>query len=182
MECDGIGLAAARTLLLDRLGSCPPGAVLRQLVDETGGNPLALLELAQDAYGGAAAGRVEDAFRRRAERLPAASRRALLIAAASDTEELETVRAAARTAGVPDDAFEAPAASGLLRIDGSELSFRHPITGVPLPFVSYGGSSLLFSMIGAGLLLNVARQAQLPDARRARATPPPSRRAATAAR
>ncbi len=35
-----------------------------------------------------------------------------------------------------------------------------PITGVPLPFVSYGGSSLLFSMIGAGLLLNVARQAQ----------------------
>ncbi len=39
-----------------------------------------------------------------------------------------------------------------------------PITGVPLPFVSYGGSSLLFSMLGAGLLLNVARQAQLPAA------------------
>ena len=34
-----------------------------------------------------------------------------------------------------------------------------PITGVPLPFVSYGGSSLLFSMMAAGLLLNVARQA-----------------------
>jgi len=37
-----------------------------------------------------------------------------------------------------------------------------PITGVPLPFVSYGGSSLLFSMLGAGLLLNVARQARRP--------------------
>jgi cell division protein FtsW len=48
-----------------------------------------------------------------------------------------------------------------------------PITGVPLPFVSYGGSSLLFSMVGAGLLLNVARQAQLPDERRRRAAPPP---------
>jgi cell division protein FtsW len=49
-----------------------------------------------------------------------------------------------------------------------------PITGVPLPFVSYGGSSLLFSMVGAGLLLNVARQAQLPDApTRRRAAPAP---------
>jgi cell division protein FtsW len=34
-----------------------------------------------------------------------------------------------------------------------------PITGVPLPFVSAGGSSLLFGMAGAGLLLSVARQA-----------------------
>jgi cell division protein FtsW len=57
-----------------------------------------------------------------------------------------------------------------------------PITGVPLPFVSYGGSSLLFSMIGAGLLLNVARQAQLPEPRRARGTPPAARRTAAAAR
>ena len=49
-----------------------------------------------------------------------------------------------------------------------------PITGVPLPFVSYGGSSLLFSMIGAGLLLNVARQAQLPDAPPAAGPPRPA--------
>jgi cell division protein FtsW len=40
-----------------------------------------------------------------------------------------------------------------------------PITGVPLPFVSYGGSSLVFSMIGAGLLLNVARQGQASPTR-----------------
>ena len=32
-----------------------------------------------------------------------------------------------------------------------------PNTGVPLPFVSYGGSSLLVTMIGAGMLLNIAR-------------------------
>jgi cell division protein FtsW len=32
-----------------------------------------------------------------------------------------------------------------------------PITGVPLPFISFGGSSLLVSMCAAGLLLNVAR-------------------------
>ena len=40
-----------------------------------------------------------------------------------------------------------------------------PITGVPLPFVSYGGSSLLFSMVGAGLLLNVARQSPVSASR-----------------
>lgn len=37
-----------------------------------------------------------------------------------------------------------------------------PITGVPLPFVSFGGSSLLVLMAAAGLLLNVARQATPP--------------------
>ena len=32
-----------------------------------------------------------------------------------------------------------------------------PITGVPLPFVSFGGSSLLAGMAACGILLNVAR-------------------------
>jgi cell division protein FtsW len=33
-----------------------------------------------------------------------------------------------------------------------------PITGVPLPFVSAGGSSLVVTMAASGILLNIARQ------------------------
>ncbi|MEK7621828.1 MAG: putative peptidoglycan glycosyltransferase FtsW [Patescibacteria group bacterium] len=33
-----------------------------------------------------------------------------------------------------------------------------PLTGIPLLFVSHGGSALLFSMLGCGIILNVARQ------------------------
>jgi cell division protein FtsW len=39
-----------------------------------------------------------------------------------------------------------------------------PVTGVPLPFVSFGGSSLVVTMAAAGILLNIARQSRQPTA------------------
>lgn len=33
-----------------------------------------------------------------------------------------------------------------------------PLTGIPLPFVSYGGSALLVSLLAVGILVNISRQ------------------------
>jgi cell division protein FtsW len=47
-----------------------------------------------------------------------------------------------------------------------------PLTGIPLPFVSYGGSSLVIALLSIGILLNIARShgrartAAVPDRRR----------------
>jgi len=38
-----------------------------------------------------------------------------------------------------------------------------PMTGVPLPLISYGGSSLMSLLFGLGILANISRQARLPD-------------------
>ena len=47
-----------------------------------------------------------------------------------------------------------------------------PVTGVPLPFVSFGGSSLVICMVAVGILVNIARQG---------APAAPGRRAVTSA-
>jgi cell division protein FtsW len=36
-----------------------------------------------------------------------------------------------------------------------------PLTGIPLPFISYGGSSLLFMWVRVGLIMRVCKEAAL---------------------
>lgn len=36
-----------------------------------------------------------------------------------------------------------------------------PVTGIPLPFISFGGSALIFTLAGVGILLNISRYISL---------------------
>jgi cell division protein FtsW len=47
-----------------------------------------------------------------------------------------------------------------------------PVTGIPLPFVSYGGSSLVVTMAAAGILVNIARHEPAGAHRRVEGLPP----------
>ena len=47
--------------------------------------------------------------------------------------------------------------SGQAAINLAAVLGLAPLTGIPLPFGSYGGSSLMVSLLGVGVLLNIAR-------------------------
>jgi cell division protein FtsW len=73
----------------------------------------------------------------------------------------------ARVARAAPDALGTLMASGIvcwlivqavLNIGSSVAAM--PFTGVPLPFISYGGSSLVVAMAGVGILLNISRHAR----------------------
>jgi len=36
-----------------------------------------------------------------------------------------------------------------------------PLTGIPLPFISYGSTSLVFTLVGMGILLNISKHAKM---------------------
>ncbi|MFA5777414.1 MAG: putative lipid II flippase FtsW [Parcubacteria group bacterium] len=46
-------------------------------------------------------------------------------------------------------------------INISAITAIIPLTGVPLPFISYGGTSIVFLLAGVGILLNISKQTRL---------------------
>jgi cell division protein FtsW len=72
---------------------------------------------------------------------------------------------ALRVAGACENRFASLTAAGIGITIGSQALLNIgvvtgllPNTGVPLPFISYGGSSLVFLLVGVGILLNIARE------------------------
>ncbi len=115
-----------------------PDEAVRRLHQATAGNPLALLELAGDASEMVLApegapvlvlARIIRAFLRRAGQLDPAARQALLLAATSDTGDLDILERAAATLGL--DSFGAGLAAaesaGLVGLGSGWCEFRHPL-------------------------------------------------------
>jgi DNA-binding CsgD family transcriptional regulator len=134
------GLREADTnALLDSLLSAPLDARVRdQIVTETRGIPLALLELLRELTPAELAGgfglpggvripaSIEESFRRRLELLPPESQRLLLLAAADPVGDPLLVRRAAEQLGILSTAATPAAEAGLLEF-GTRVRFRHPL-------------------------------------------------------
>lgn len=65
------------------------------------------------------------------------------------------------------DKFGKLLAAGIITFIGIQIVINlgamtalFPLTGVPLPFISYGGSALVIDMASIGILLNISRQAK----------------------
>ncbi len=127
------GLTGSQAEML--LEGLTPAAAAR-LHGATAGNPLALLELAPHVHELAIApegapllvsARICRAFLRRAGTLDEVSRRALVLAAASDRGDLGMLEHAAGALEIDLRALESAENAGLIRLQDGSVEFRHPL-------------------------------------------------------
>ncbi|MGH3430937.1 MAG: AAA family ATPase, partial [Mycobacteriales bacterium] len=138
IEVKGLTESDARALLDAVLLGPIDRQVRDQIVAETRGNPLALLELPRGLNAAELAGgfglpgavsltsRIEDSFRRQINGLPPQTRRLLQLAAADPTGDPALLARAADQLGITTDAA-GPAVDRGLAVFGSRVRFRHPL-------------------------------------------------------
>ncbi len=129
----------ARTLLEQCQGTRLAVPEAERLVAGAAGNPLALQEIPTLLTDAQLAGReplesplrpgtgIKRAFRRRVDQLPDDARRALLVAAASESSRVDAILGGMREIGLDADALEPAEAAELVRVAAGRLDFRHPL-------------------------------------------------------
>jgi DNA-binding CsgD family transcriptional regulator/tetratricopeptide (TPR) repeat protein len=139
LRLKGLGREAARSLLSERSGILLPDQVVEALLEQTSGNPLALVELpatlTRDQLGGITSlpakvrlsETVQRAFLDRCRRLPEQVQTLLLVAAADDTGILGIVRQAAALLGAEPEAIDVAERAGLLVTENDRLRVSHPL-------------------------------------------------------
>jgi len=138
LRLGGLGAAAARTLLATAGAGPLDERVRARIIEETGGNPLALLELGRGLGVGELAGgfalpdvgdlprRIEDQYLERLGALPAEARQMVLLVAADPVGDLALILRAAEGLGLNIGVLEVAAETGLLDV-GPNVRFRHPL-------------------------------------------------------
>lgn len=133
LELEGLDASSAAALLGGAREELDAVARAR-ILDLAHGNPLALLELPRhadpsdlNAEPARVGKQLERAFRGRADTLPEATRRALVVAAASSTSELGVLRTALGHLELSLEALEPAEVAGLVSLDAAVLAFRHPL-------------------------------------------------------
>lgn len=135
LSVPGLDPGAAGALVAGSVDREVPVATLLRLHRATGGNPLALLELASgveevarlpDDSPVAVSERLTGSFIGRAEGLSAPSRTALLVAAA-DSASAATVHRACRELGLAHGSLTDAEDAGLVTVTEDRVEFRHPL-------------------------------------------------------
>ena len=138
LSLQGLGDADARALLLDNVRGPLDAAVCDQIITESRGNPLALLELPRtwkvaDLAGGfglpggqPATSKIEQSYARRVLQLPADTRMLVLAAAAEPLGDPVLLYRAAETLGLGAASADPAVDAGLLRV-GGRVEFAHPL-------------------------------------------------------
>ena len=139
LQLGGLDESAAAAVVSERGGTALPPSVLKALLEQTGGNPLALVELPARLTGGQLSGTeplperlpltdaVERSFLDRVRRLSSPAQRLLLVASADDSGSLRVVRAAARRLGTGAEAMTEAERTGLLVTDADAVRVAHPL-------------------------------------------------------
>jgi DNA-binding CsgD family transcriptional regulator len=135
----GLNAIAAEQLLADRFDGGLAPETRHAIIESAQGNPLALIEIPAALTPAQLSGRealpsplpighhLEEILLSGVQRLSASGQMLLLVAAAEGTGEVDVVISAGRTLGVPASAVVEAEASGMIRIEGHVLVFRHPI-------------------------------------------------------
>jgi DNA-binding CsgD family transcriptional regulator len=139
LQLQGLDQEASSALVSRRADRPVATGVAARLFEITRGNPLALIEIPALLSDAQLSGRepieeplragpsIERAYLGRVRNLPAACRRTLLLAAASESGEMDVIIRATRPLGLASDAIEPAESSGLVTIEAGVLQWRHPL-------------------------------------------------------
>jgi DNA-binding CsgD family transcriptional regulator len=138
VRVDPLGRRDARALLESALAARLDESVLERILAETGGNPLAILDLPRGLTPAQLAGgfglpaamplssSIEQSYTRRLARLPRDARRLLLLAAAEPVGDAALLWRAAQQLEIPGTSAHVLESEGFLKVDGA-VAFRHPL-------------------------------------------------------